>query len=51
MEDLLVTLMAIIFVGICIVTITPLLWAESPIMFITCVVGGLIMSWLNGDWD
>lgn len=51
MEDLLVTLMAITFVGICIVTVTPMLWAESPIMLITCVVGGLIMSWLNGDWE
>lgn len=51
MEDFIVLLMAVIFVGVCIVAITPLLWAESPIMFISCIVGGMIISWLNGDWD
>ena len=51
MEDAIVYILAGIFMYALLATIVPLLWAESPILFICAVVGGCALSWANGDWD
>ena len=51
MEDAIVYILAAIFMFALLATIVPLLWAESPILFICAVVGGCALSWANGDWD
>lgn len=51
MENAIVYILAGIFMYALFATIVPLLWAESPILFICAVVGGLTLSWANGDWD
>ena len=51
MENAIVYILAGIFMYALFATIVPLLWAESPILFICAVVGGLTIPWANGDWD
>ena len=50
MENAIVYILAGIFMYALFATIVPLLWAESPILFICAVVGGLTLPWANGDW-
>jgi len=47
MENLIVYFLAGLFLYAFFAAIIPLLWAESPLMFISCVVGGLLIQYFN----
>ena len=51
MENLLLYILVAIFMYAGLSVFFQILWAESPAMTILAVVGGLVMSYLNGDWD
>ena len=50
-EDFVITVMGLIVVGAIFWWMLTVMWQENPIMLVTCVTFGLVMSWLNGDWD
>ena len=47
MENLIVYFLAGLFLYAFFAAIIPLLWAESPLVFIVCVVGGLLLQYFN----
>ena len=51
MENLLLYVLIAIFMFAFFSALLSILWAESPVMLIFCVIAGCIMSYLNGDWD
>ena len=50
-EDFIITILGLIFVGAIFVGLFQIMWEESPVMMISCITIGLLISWLNGDWD
>lgn len=51
MENALLYILIAIFMYAGLSVLFQILWAESPVMTILAVVGGLAMSYMNGDWD
>lgn len=47
MENAIVYFLIAVFMYAFLSAIIPLLWAESPLMFISCVVGGILIQYFN----
>jgi len=47
MENAIVYFLIAVFLYAFFAAIIPLLWAESPLMFISCVVGGLLIQYFS----
>ena len=50
-EDFIITVLGLIVVGAIFLTFLQIMWEENPVVLIICITFGLVMSWLNGDWD
>lgn len=51
MDNLLLYTLVGIFMYALVMTVVPILWAESPVMFVLSIVIGCVLSYANGDWD
>jgi len=47
MENAIVYFLVGVFLYAFFATIIPMLWAESPLMFVSCVVGGIIIQYFS----
>lgn len=51
MDNLLLYTLVGMFMYALVMTVVPILWAESPVMFVLSIVIGCVLSYANGDWD